>query len=185
MPLSTKTKDSRARPASSQLKNGTKAAGVTKPAAGRDAAPKDHLEIRIWLRLLASTSRLESILQSRITKEFGTSLARFDVMSQLERSGDGLTMTETSRRMMVTNGAITSLVDRLVDEGFVVREGHPEDRRTTILRLTEVGRERFRVMAAEHEQWVIGLLSGIDKQTKQDLVKNLAILKHHLDVLDA
>ena len=40
-------------------------------------------------------------------------------------------------------------------------------------------------MAAEHEQWVIGLLSGVDKQTKLDLVKNLAILKHHLDALDA
>jgi DNA-binding MarR family transcriptional regulator len=149
----------------------------------RDAAAKDHLEIRIWLRLLASASRIESILQSRITKEFGTSLARFDVLSQLERSGDGLTMTETSRRMMVTNGAITSLVDRLVDEGFVLRVPHPEDRRTTILRLTDSGRERFHTMAVELEQWVISLLSGIDKQAKQDLVKSLTVLKHHLDTL--
>ncbi len=106
-------------------------------------------------------------------------------MSQLERSGTGLTMTETSRRMMVTNGAITSLVDRLVDEGFVVREPHPEDRRTTILKLTENGRTRFQTMAAEHEQWVIGLLTGIDKQTKLDLAKNLAVLKHHLESLEA
>jgi DNA-binding MarR family transcriptional regulator len=186
MPLSTKTKDRNARSAASHVKSGAKPSAIAKPALNRDAAPpKDHLEIRIWLRLLASTSRLESILQSRITKEFGTSLARFDVMSQLERSGGGLTMTETSRRMMVTNGAITSLVDRLVDEGFVVREPHPEDRRTTILRLTDGGRERFHTMAAEHEQWVIGLLSGVDKQTKLELVKSLAILKHHLDALDA
>lgn len=184
MPLSPKTKDGRARSPSSQLKSPAKpAGGVAKPAPARDAASKDHLEIRIWLRLLSCSNRLESILQSRITKEFSTSLARFDVMSQLERSGDGLTMTETSRRMMVTNGAITSLVDRLVDEGYVMRESHPEDRRTTILRLTEAGRERFRVMAAEHEQWVVGLLAGIDKQTKQDLIRNLASLKHHLDEL--
>jgi hypothetical protein len=57
-----------------------------------------------------------------------------------------------------------------------MREAHPEDRRTTI---------RFHTMAAEHEQWVVGLLSGVDKQTKQDLVKNLAVLKHHLDGLGA
>jgi DNA-binding MarR family transcriptional regulator len=180
MPLSPKSKDRSVRSSANQHKN-TKQPGVLKPTINRDTAPKDHLEIRIWLRLLASASRLESILQSRFTKEFGISLARFDVMSQLERSGDGLTMTETSRRMMVTNGAITSLVDRLVDEGFVTREAHPEDRRTTILRLTHGGRERFHTMAAEHEQWIIGLLSGVDKQTKQDLVKSLAVLKHHLD----
>jgi DNA-binding MarR family transcriptional regulator len=185
MPLSPKSKDRSARSPASQPRSSAKQSGVAKPAPNRDTAPKDHLEIRIWLRLLASASRLESILQSRITKEFGISLARFDVLSQLERSGDGLTMTETSRRMMVTNGAITSLVDRLVDEGFVTREAHPADRRTTILRLTEVGRERFHTMAAEHEQWVIGLLTGIDKQTKQDLVKNLAVLKHHLEGLSA
>jgi DNA-binding MarR family transcriptional regulator len=179
MPLTTKTKESRARSSASPARLSAK------PAASRESLSKDHLEIRIWLRLLASATRLESILQSRITKEFGTSLARFDVLSQLERSGDGLTMTETSRRMMVTNGAITSLVDRLVDEGFVLREAHPEDRRTTILRLTENGRERFHTMAVEHEQWVVGLLSGIDKQTKQDLVKSLTVLKHHLDGLGA
>jgi len=187
MPLSPKTKDGRARSPSptSPLKSQAKPSGIAKPVPNRDAAAKDHLEIRIWLRLLSCASRLESILQSRIAKEFGTSLARFDVMSQLERSGEGLTMTETSRRMMVTNGAITSLVDRLVDEGFVMRESHPEDRRTTILRLTESGRERFHVMAAEHEQWVIGLLSGIDRQTKQELAKSLSVLKHHLDELGA
>ncbi len=185
MPLSPKSKDRSARAAGSPQGSSTKPAGVVKPAANRDTAPKDHLEIRIWLRLLASANRLESVLQSRISKEFGISLARFDVMAQLERSCDGLTMTETSRRMMVTNGAITSLVDRLVDEGFVTREAHPDDRRTTILRLTEVGRERFHAMAAEHEQWVIGLLSGIDKQTKQDLAKSLTVLKHHLEELSA
>jgi DNA-binding MarR family transcriptional regulator len=184
MRLSPKSKDRSGRSSANQQKN-TKQSAALKPAVNRDTAPKDHLEIRIWLRLLASASRLESILQSRFTREFGISLARFDVLSQLERSGDGLTMTETSRRMMVTNGAITSLVDRLVDEGFVMREAHPEDRRTTILRLTDSGRERFHTMAAEHEQWVVGLLSGVDKQTKQDLVKNLAVLKHHLEELGA
>jgi DNA-binding MarR family transcriptional regulator len=183
MPLSPKSKDARPRPSSREPKSNGKPVEVAKPAPARDAGAKDHLEIRIWLRLLSCSGRIESILQSRIAKEFGTTLARFDVMSQLERSGTGLTMTETSRRMMVSNGAITSLVDRLVEEGFVMREPHPEDRRTTILRLTELGRERFHVMAAEHEQWVIGLLAGVDKQTKQDLAKSLAVLKHHLDEL--
>jgi hypothetical protein len=97
MPLSPKSKDRSGRSFANQQKS-TKQSGALKPAVKRETAPKDHLEIRIWLRLLASASRLESILQSRFTREFGISLARFDVLSQLERSDDGLTMTETSRR---------------------------------------------------------------------------------------
>ncbi len=143
----------------------------------------DHGDIRLWLRLLFCAGRIESILQSRITGDFGVSLARFDLLSQLERVGDGLTMTEVSRRMMVSNGAITSLVDRLVDDGLVVREVHPRDRRTNIIRLTDHGRDRFLAMAGEHEQWVIGLLRGLDDTTKRDLLNGLGTLKHHLETL--
>ncbi|HMA49860.1 MAG TPA: hypothetical protein VKP60_08915, partial [Magnetospirillaceae bacterium] len=67
--------------------------------------PRDHADIRLWLRLLYCTSRIEQQLQSRLTAEFGMSLARFDLLSQLERAPAGLTMTELSRQMMVSNGA--------------------------------------------------------------------------------
>src|SRR5215510_9974201 len=123
------------------------------PGKGKARAParNDHDDIRLWLRLLYCASHIESIMQSRIMNDFGISLARFDLLSQLERVGGGLTMSEVSRRMMVSNGATTSLVDKLVEDGLVQREAHPEDRRTTLLHLTKQGRERFLEMAAEHE----------------------------------
>jgi len=160
----------------------------TRPASGksksRAGARNDHDDIRLWLRLLYCASHIESIMQSRIMGDFGISLARFDLMSQLERAGGGLIMSEVSRRMMVSNGATTSLVDRLVDDGLVLREAHPEDRRTTILHLTEQGRERFLAMAAEHEQWIISLLAGLDGSAKRELLSGLGTLKHHLEKLD-
>lgn len=151
----------------------------------RAGARNGHDDIRLWLRLLYCASHIESIVQSRIMSDFGISLARFDLMSQLERVGGGLTMSEVSRRMMVSNGATTSLVDRLVEDGLVVREAHPEDRRTTILNLTEEGRERFLAMAAHHEQWIVSLLAGLDGSTKQQLLGGLGALKHHLEKLEA
>jgi DNA-binding MarR family transcriptional regulator len=147
--------------------------------------PAGHEDVRLWLRLLFCASRIESIVQSRITSTFGISLARFDLMSQLERGGGGLTMSEVSRRMMVSNGATTSLVDKLVEDGLVQRRAHPEDRRTTLLHLTEEGRERFLAMAREHEDWIMKLLEGLDEPAKQDLLSGLAALKHHLEKLDA
>ncbi|WP_119302789.1 MarR family winged helix-turn-helix transcriptional regulator [Dongia deserti] len=160
-----------------------------KPAIGkaksRAGTPDGHADLRLWLRLLFCASHIESVVQSRIMNEFDISLARFDLMSQLERVGGGLTMSEVSRRMMVSNGATTSLVDKLVEDGLVQREAHPEDRRTTLLHLTEQGRARFLAMAREHEQWIIKLLAGLDASAKQSLLSGLGALKQHLEKLDA
>jgi DNA-binding MarR family transcriptional regulator len=154
-------------------------------AKPRTAARNGHEDIRLWLRLLYCSSHIESIMQSRIMGSFGISLARFDLMSQLERVGGGLTMSEVSRRMMVSNGATTSLVDKLVEDGLVQREAHPEDRRTTLLHLTEQGRERFLAMAAEHEEWITDLLADLKGTARQDLLSGLGALKQHLENLDA
>lgn len=156
-------------------------AGAKKPpAAPREAAPA-HLEIRIWLRLLGCANRIEAALQRRLVAAHGVTLARFDLLAQLERAGGVLTMTEASRRMMVTNGAVTGLVDRLTDEGFVAREPHPDDRRATLVRLTGDGRTRFLAMAREHEAWTAALLAGLPAADKKQLLANLDALKRTLD----
>ena len=140
----------------------------------------EHADIRLWLRLLYCASHIETALQSRLTAEFGLSLARFDLLAQLERASNGLTMTELSRQMMVSNGATTSLVDRLAEDGLLQRAPHPSDRRTTIIRLTEAGRTRFLEIAREHEGWVIGLLEGLSAEAKAELLSGLGALKQHL-----
>jgi DNA-binding MarR family transcriptional regulator len=151
-------------------------------AAGSDGAA--HLELRIWLRLLACANRIETTMQRRIVSAFGISLARFDLLAQLERAGGVLTMTDASKRMMVTNGAVTGLVDRLAQEGFVIRESHPRDRRTILVRLTDEGRSRFLQMAREHEGWTVSLLSGLETEEKKQLLENLGALKRRLDSVE-
>jgi DNA-binding MarR family transcriptional regulator len=154
------------------------------PKAKAIAPDTAHLEIRIWLRLLACTNRIETTMQRKIASTFGISLARFDLLAQLERAGGALTMTDASKRMMVTNGAVTGLVDRLAQEGFVIRESHPKDRRTILVRLTDQGRDRFLEMAREHEGWTISLLSGLETEEKKQLLTNLGALKRRLDAAE-
>ena len=155
-------------------------------AKPRAAARNGHEDIRLWLRLLYCSSHIESIMQSRIMGEFGISLARFDLMAQLERVGGGLTMSEVSRRMMVSNGATTSLVDKLVEDGLVQREAHPEDRRTTLLHLT---RARAGPLPRHGERsmrtWIVTLLADLNGTAKKDLLSGLGALKQHLEQLDA
>jgi len=74
--------------------------------------------LRVWLRLLRTTRHLENELRERLRQEFDTTLPRFDVLSALERAEAGLTMTELSRALMVSNGNVTGIIERLVGDGL-------------------------------------------------------------------
>jgi DNA-binding MarR family transcriptional regulator len=140
----------------------------------------DHAALRLWLRLLASTTQIEAEIRRRLRERFGISLARFDYMAQLFRYEDGLKMRALSRYLMVTGGSVTGLTDELERDGLVQREGSPDDRRAWIVRLTPRGREAFEAMANEHEQWVLELFGGLDAKAIEQLYGHLGALRVHL-----
>jgi DNA-binding MarR family transcriptional regulator len=150
-----------------------------RPRARADAASKQKL--RLWIRLLRASRAMESELRRRLHREFGTTLPKFDVMAALARKGAGMTMTELSRFLMVSNGNVTGIIDRLVAEGLVVRLAHEGDRRTTFVRLTRAGAQSFQAMAAAHEAWVNQLLGGIDGQETQHMIDRLDGLAAGID----
>ncbi len=138
---------------------------------------EDHQALKVWLRLLACTNRIEAEIRVRLRAEFGITLARFDLLAQLERSAGGLKMSELSKRLMVSGGNVTGLTDELQKEGLVVREDDPADRRACTVKLTPAGRTLFARMATGHEQWVIELLTGLSEQEKTHIYRLLAKLK--------
>ncbi len=140
-----------------------------------------HLELRIWLRLLACTTRIEKALSARLRKEFKTTLARFDLLAQLDRSSAGATMSEVSRLLMVSNGAITGLVQKLEAEGYIHREVDSEDKRTFRLRLSQQGAREFSRMARRHEEWVVSLIGELSPVAQSDLLQHLTLLRRRLD----
>src|SRR5256714_5381640 len=146
-----------------------------------DAHPQ---AIKLWLRLLACTTRVEGVVRNRLRNDFATTLPRFDLLAQLEREPDGLTMGELSQRMMVTGGNVTGITDQLEAEGLVKRAAHPSDRRAFAVQLTPAGKRMFRRMAAEHEQWVIELFAGWSADEKARVYALLAGLKRHLAAVD-
>ena len=143
------------------------------------ARPDDHRALRVWLRLLTCTQLIERQIRNELRTRFGTTLPRFDLMSQLERHPEGLKMNELSRRMMVSGGNVTGITDQLVKEGLVERVPQPSDRRSFRIKLTRAGARAFAAMASEHETWIVGLLSGLSKREHQDLLGLLAKVKQH------
>lgn len=143
-----------------------------------------HQSLKLWLRMLSCTVRIESEIRSRLRTTFDITLPRFDLMAQLERYPDGLRMGELSKRMMVTGGNITGITDQLEQEQLVVRVPDPKDRRAYSVKLTAAGRSAFADMAAVHEGWVAELLKDISADDKTRLIDLLSQMKQHLNRLD-
>jgi DNA-binding MarR family transcriptional regulator len=140
---------------------------------------EDHRALRLWLRLLTCTQLIEGQVRSRLRERFATTLPRFDLMSQLERYPAGLKMNELSRRMMVTGGNITGIVDQLAKEGMVERQADPSDRRALRVRLTRAGERLFAEMARAHEEWIVATLSGLNRREHAELFRLLAKVKQN------
>jgi DNA-binding MarR family transcriptional regulator len=140
-----------------------------------------HQSLKLWLRMLSCTTRIENDIRSRLRTQFGITLPRFDLMAQLERYPDGLRMGELSKRMMVTGGNVTGITDQLEQEGLVARVPDPNDGRAFSVKLTPTGRTAFSQMALVHERWVAELLQDISTEDKAQLIDLLSQMKGHLN----
>lgn len=164
-----------AEPARSMHDAGTLPLDAETKAAER---PADHkAELRLWLRLLTCTNLIEGEVRRRLREDFDVTLPRFDLLAQLDKAPGGMTLGELSKRMMVTNGNVTGLVDRLVADGLIARRPSPTDRRAQIVSLTAEGRRAFRAMARAHEGWIASLFADLDGEEIEWLMRLLAKIK--------
>jgi DNA-binding MarR family transcriptional regulator len=147
-------------------------------------APGEHRdELRLWLRLLTCTNLAQSKIRRRLREQFEVTLPRFDLLAQLERAPEGLTLSEISKRMMVSNGNTTLLVDRLVASGQLARFSPPNDRRVQRITLTEEGRASFAVMARAHGEWMAELFGDLTKAEVSTLMGLLEKVKTGLNAV--
>lgn len=140
--------------------------------------PADHeAELRLWLRLLTCTTLIEGEIRSRLRAAFDMTLPRFDVMAQLDKAPAGMTLGELSQRMMVSNGNVTGLAERLVTQGLLERRASPNDRRAQLVSLTGDGRRAFRAMARTHENWIAEIFADLSANDIEALMRLLAKAK--------
>jgi DNA-binding MarR family transcriptional regulator len=140
--------------------------------------PADHeSELRLWLRLLTCTTMIENEVRQRLRGAFDVTLPRFDLMAQLDKAPNGMTLGELSQRMMVSNGNVTGLVERLVSLDLVERKPAPNDRRAMIVTLTPEGRRTFRALARTHENWIADIFVGLTPAEIETLMTLLAKTK--------
>lgn len=144
---------------------------------GPDQESDYRAQTRLWLRLLACTTLIETELRRRFREEFDFTMPRFDVLAQLDREPSGLVLGELPKRLMVSAGNLTPIVERLAEDGYITRTPSNLDRRVQIVCMTVEGRKAFRRMAKSHGAWLASLLSAFPAGHLDELIVQLDELK--------
>jgi DNA-binding MarR family transcriptional regulator len=141
-----------------------------------DGALGQGSSVRVWLRLLSCATAIEKELQSRFG-ERGMTLPRFDVLATLDRHPDGMTMGALSRALLVSNGNVTQLAQKLGRDGLIEVAPLASDRRSSIVKLTARGKALFDRLALEHNEWIEEMLTGVDLTQRERLYVALGTMK--------
>ncbi len=145
-----------------------------------DGELADRSSVRLWLRLLSCATVIEKRVKRRLTEQFDATLPRFDVMAQLDRADDGMTMGALSSALLVSNGNVTGVVQVLARDGLVALTPSPTDGRVSIARLTDEGRRQFAAMAAAHHDWIEAMLAALSPAEQDALYALLGKLKQSI-----
>ncbi|WP_293267831.1 MarR family transcriptional regulator [Neptunomonas sp.] len=111
-------------------------------------------------------------------KSHGIQLGEFDVLATLRRSGAPyeLAPTQLFEALLISSGGMTNRLDRLEKAGLIARAPNPEDRRGTLVLLTEEGLElmnRIVPLHVENEARSLSNLSREEQETLDRLLEKL------------
>ncbi len=147
---------------------------------------EDQKKLKLWVRMLASSTRVVQILNKRMKEHTPLTLAKFDVMVAVDRTPGGvITMSELSRMLLVSNANTTGMVSRLMKDGFVEKWALPTDRRVYSVALTSEGRRTLKHAIKIHKGWVDELLGTIDENKLDDQIELFSQLKADLAKIEA
>ncbi len=141
------------------------------------AVQDQQLQLRVWLRLMASTNAALNWLRRGLRNEFGVTLPVFDMLMQIQRPPLGPTMGELSARLMVTKGHVSELFERLEAKGLVARRSNSHDGRLQHVYLTQAGETLLARVVPVHRAWIGELMAEMDSVSLAQLYELLGALR--------
>ncbi len=135
---------------------------------------KADLALTMWVKL-ARASTTFGRLTARDIERYGLTQPQFAVLEMLGHLGP-LTIGDIGKRMLVTGGCTTVILDNLEKDGFVERLRSVDDRRVINVQLTARGEGTFRHIFPKHAKRVTELASVLtekEQETLSDLLKKL------------
>jgi MarR family 2-MHQ and catechol resistance regulon transcriptional repressor len=148
-----------------------------RPAAAKKPSTLDAGEagaLRLWVILSRAHEAIARHAEADVARH-GLTIAEFGILEALYHVGP-LLLGELQRKILVSSGGVTYLVDRLEKRGLVRREACPEDRRARYATLTTEGKRLVARIFPDHARTIERALSGLtrsDRERAAGLLKQL------------
>ncbi|MDL5377658.1 MarR family winged helix-turn-helix transcriptional regulator [Exiguobacterium mexicanum] len=110
--------------------------------------------------LLRASQSIQDVVKHEVA-EYGLNPTEFSVLELLYHKGDQPIQT-IGKKVLLTSGSMTYIVDRLETKGYLIRKACPSDRRVTYAALTEDGQTLMARIFPAHEQRMDELFDGLD-----------------------
>ena len=148
------------------------------PASVSTGAPDEEtsLALRTWIALARAHNAVGARAAADVARH-GLTAAEFGVLEALYHRGPML-LSDVQRRILVSSGGITYLVDRLEKRGLVERRDCPGDRRARLAALTGEGEALVRRIFPEHAAVIREALSGLGPEEKRQATRLLHAVTH-------
>lgn len=124
--------------------------GAGGAAGTRLAVMADSCTSTALIDALRRFSQERERMRSALARTLGVATADLEALTHLQSDG-ALTQREIGSRLMLTSGAVTTLVDRLARAGWVQRRPNPDDRRSVLVELTPEGAAELHPALAEFD----------------------------------
>jgi MarR family 2-MHQ and catechol resistance regulon transcriptional repressor len=141
---------------------GTPAAPESPDSASEPSDPKTARALKTWVVLARAYAAVARAVEAQIAQH-GLTTTEFGILEALHHKGP-LLLGEIQRKVLVTSGGITYLVDRLVAKGLVTREPSPDDRRARYAVLTPEGKQLIAEIFPAHAAFLAGMLSTLNER---------------------
>ncbi len=142
------------------------------------AKTREEQTLRLWIQIVRLANGLQKDVDSRLRREHGQSLARFDVLSQLHRADEHqLSVGQLSASLLTPTNNITRLLDRMENDGLLKRRLSDTDRRSFTVEATKQGLALFKTMADDNRGWINDAFSKLAASDLNALSKALGVVE--------
>ncbi|MFI2301149.1 MarR family winged helix-turn-helix transcriptional regulator [Actinacidiphila glaucinigra] len=134
----------------------------------------------IFTDLVRVETRLYNAVSARLRAEQGLALGQFELLEIIDRV-PGCRVLDIASELAITVGAVSKAVDRLVAADWCLRDPHPQDRRSSVLRLTPEGKKQLAASRPIVESELMSLTAAVPPDDLTRIASALANLRATLD----
>jgi DNA-binding MarR family transcriptional regulator len=125
-----------------------------------------------WLALIRTHARLWDQLEAQVRRDHGLTMARYDVLAQVELAGGQAGLSELASSVVLSPSGLSKLLDRMEASGLIRRDPDPDDARSTFATITPEGRSLVRKVRRSHHKLLQATFGdALDDRDVDDLTR--------------